>query len=276
MLEPKNQKPTASELNAARQEMREATAAALEQLTAAKEAGDLPAGEQALEALQVKAKEFQELRERLTPEELFIAEFQVKLSGRTEVSLTIPEGFSTLDMVHRVQEVTGAVHGLSLIDDRALRQLSREPSIEMPHKDPYNISIDLFVSGSAGKTRIEQQELLKAQGLELPSLADLVAACSARMVASRTLLHLHSDLWVRAEESSVMLGALGLTISALKYCNDAQPSLGVAADLLSRKRDPDRHKTLQPQATKPQEERTPVSLFRRLYTWWTNDKHEAE
>ncbi len=155
---------------------------ARQRFEAAHGAGDLAAAHEALSTLEARTEEFKKLRSTLTPHEIFIAKYSVEVHGPHEVSFTIPQGVSRIEML---REAHGIIEKEScLVSAAGFMSWEKAPAFTSEVVTPERIRIVGFVAGGDRMTRAEQEVLLQRRNLSMPASEDLAAAFAAYYVAT--------------------------------------------------------------------------------------------
>lgn len=148
----------------------------------ARHVDDISAAHGALSELQTRTEEFKKLREALTPENLFLAKYNVEVHGPHEVSFVLPRGVSRMELL---EEANGLVRERALIWNEQLELWSEEPRFADKSPTPELIRIDGHVEGGDKKTRREQEQFLAKRGLTMPPVEDLAAAFAVHYIATK-------------------------------------------------------------------------------------------
>ena len=148
----------------------------------ARQLDDIPAAQGALSELQARTEEFKKLRETLTPENLFLAKYNVEVHGPHEVSFVRPQGVSRMELL---EEANGLVRERALIWNEQLELWSEEPRFLAKARTPELIRIDGHVEGGDKKTRREQEQFLAKRGLTMAPVEDLAAAFAVHYIATK-------------------------------------------------------------------------------------------
>lgn len=148
----------------------------------ARQVDDISAAHGALSELQTRTEEFKKLRETLTPENLFLAKYNVEVHGPHEVSFVRPQGVSRMELL---EEANGLVRERALIWNEQLELWSEEPRFLAKARTPELIRIDGHVEGGDKKTRREQEQFLAKRGLTMAPVEDLAAAFAVHYIATK-------------------------------------------------------------------------------------------
>jgi hypothetical protein len=212
---------TAVKLHALRREVQR-------QLDSAVESGDKQAARSALDQLKASGVAFKELRNTLSPTDLFIAKYNIQVHGPHEVSFVLPKGVSRYEMLCEAQGlVAERENGRNLVWPGFLKTTWKDDkTFQATSSTPERIQIDGHVKGGDGKTRAEQEAFLKSKGLPQANLEDLAAALVAFYVATRK--NLFEDHAVRAAGGVLRFIRFGLLVRTLGD-SDSDGSVAVAS-----------------------------------------------
>jgi hypothetical protein len=180
------------------------------QLDLAVESGDKQAARDALEDLYASGAAFKELRNTLSPTDLFIAKYNIQVHGPHEVSFVLPQGVSRYEMLLEAHELVAERDERDLVWPIQLNKLEKDKTFQATTTTPERIQIDGHVEGGDGKTRAKQEAFLKSKGLPQANLEDLAAAFVAFYVA--TGKSLFEGQWVRAADGALYFDSLGLSV----------------------------------------------------------------
>jgi hypothetical protein len=181
-----------------------------ERLDSAVESGDKQAARDALEDLKASGASFKELRNTLSPTDLFIAKYNIQVHGPHEVSFVLPKGVSRYEMLREAQGLVAGRDNLNLVWPDQLKTLKDNKTFKATTTTPERIQIDGHVKGGDGKTRADQEAFLKSKGLPQANLEDLAAAFVAFYVATRT--DLFEGKAVRAAGGALFFHSRGLRL----------------------------------------------------------------
>jgi hypothetical protein len=169
-------------LKAAAKELHELSLGVGRAIDSAAETGELQPAKDAFAELELKTAEYEKFRATLSPEVLFLAKFNVAVHGPHEVSFVLPKGVSRIEMLQEAQALVG---DRNLIYPYSLTDWQQDPKFTTTATTTQRIHIDGHVEGGDAKSRVEQEAFLTAQGLQMPSMADLAAAFVAHYIATR-------------------------------------------------------------------------------------------
>ena len=175
--------------------------------------GNKQAARDALDQLKVSGEEFKNLRNTLTPTDLFIAKYNIQVHGPHEVSFVLPKGVSRYEMLSEAQSLVVDREHRDLVWRTQLNKWDKDKTFQATSTTPERIQIDGHVEGADGKTRAKQEEFLKSKGLPQANLEDLAAAFVAFYVA--TGKDLFQDQVVRAAGGVLRFGSCGLCVLAV-------------------------------------------------------------
>ncbi len=155
------------------------------QLDLAVESGDKQAARDALEDLYASGAAFKELRNTLTPTDLFIAKYNIQVHGPHEVSFVLPQGVSRYEMLREAQGLAAETETRrNLVWPNRLNKWEKDKTFQATSTTPERIQIDGHVDGGDAKNRADQEALLNNMGLPQANLEDLAAAFVAFYVAT--------------------------------------------------------------------------------------------
>ena len=142
--------------------------------------------ERKLQDLQAKAAElqsltatFEELRQQLTPSEIFIATYGVTVLDDHTVSFVIPKGVSRLSILQTANTLTT---DRPLINSQHLKQWGSISAFRTKLKESQLICIDGEVPHTAGKHREEQELMVGRSNLAL--VEDLAVAFAVNWIVT--------------------------------------------------------------------------------------------
>jgi len=144
-------------------------------------AGDLVAAREAFSTLVARTEEFKRLRQTLSPREIFIAKYAVKVHGPHDVSFTIPRGETRFAMVHEAHDVTDKRFCLVSLLDPIVRAKDSAFTAEVATRK--RVRIQRFVASEDAIVREEQ--LLHQKKLSIPTHDDMAAAFAAHYVVTQ-------------------------------------------------------------------------------------------
>ena len=176
--------------------------------------GNKQAARDALDQLKVSGEEFKNLRNTLTPTDLFIAKYNIQVHGPHEVSFVLPKGVSRYEMLCEAQGlVRERENGLNLVWPDDLQTWKDDKTFKATSTTPERIQIDGHVDGGDAKNRADQEAFLKSKGLPQANLEDLAAAFVAFYVATGT--RLFEGKWVRAAGGALDFVSYGLRVGGV-------------------------------------------------------------
>lgn len=194
---------TATKLHALRQSVEQ-------QFESAVTDGNKEAARNALAELKGSGAAFKELRTTLTPTDLFIAKYNIQVHGPHEVSFVLPTGTSRYEMLCEAHELVAGRDSRDLVWPNQLKEWEKDKTFQATSTTPEWIQIDGHVEGGDGKTRAQQEALLKSKGLPQANLEDLAAAFVAFYVATGG--DLFEGQWVRAAGGALAFDSDGLYV----------------------------------------------------------------
>jgi hypothetical protein len=171
-----------------------------ERIGKAAESGSIEAAREALGELTLKTKEFEDFRKTLTPDEIFLAKYNVVVINDHTVSFVVPRGVAPIEIL---QEARGLEIDRALIDPTQLEWWAQDPKFTTEGTKSERISIDGHVPNSRYKDRIGQEVLVGKENL--PSLEHLAVAFAVNWIATREPLF----GWYKKNESHVVRAAGG-------------------------------------------------------------------
>jgi hypothetical protein len=170
------------DLKAAAKELHEVSLGVGRAIDSAAETGELQRAKDAFAELEARTKEYDKLREKLGPVEIFLAKYNVEVHGPHEVSFVLPQGVSRIEMLQEAQALVG---DRNLIYPDHLTEWQQDPTFTAEAATSQRIHIDGHVKGGDAKSREEQEAFLTAQEVQMPSKGDLAAAFVAHYIATR-------------------------------------------------------------------------------------------
>jgi len=203
----KQYRDAAMELHALRQSVEP-------QFDSAVESGDKQAARDALDQLKASGEEFKNLRNTLTPTDLFIAKYNIQVHGPHEVSFVLPKGVSRYEMLCEAQGLVAERDNRNLVLPTQLERWKDDKTFKATSTTPERIQIDGHVDGGDGMNRADQEAFLKNMGLPQANLEDLAAAFVAHCVATGEPLF---GCYDQANEWSFMVRAAGGVLSFNSY-----------------------------------------------------------
>jgi len=177
--------------------------------------GDLKPAQEALDQLNLRTKNFEQLRQELGPAGIFAAKYGVEIESDHSISFVIPRGVSRLEII---EEAHGLVKDRNLIYPNQLENWRKDPKFTEKATKSERFFIDGHVPNSVDKTRKQQERYVKDQGkrhslkVELPTLEDLAVAFSLFYVANDGQSMIGRAWMVRAEGGSLYFDGYGLVV----------------------------------------------------------------
>jgi hypothetical protein len=202
----KQYRDTAMELHKLRQSVEQ-------QFDSAVTDGNKELARSALDKLKASGVAFKELRNTLSPTDLFIAKYNIQVHGSHEVSFVLPKGVSRYEMLCEAQGLVAERDNRNLVLPTQLERWKDDKTFKATSTTPERIQIDGHVAGGDGKTRANQESFLKSKGLPQANLEDLAAAFVAFYVA--TGKDLFEGKVVRAAGGALNFYSLGLYVSVI-------------------------------------------------------------
>ena len=175
--------------------------------------GNKQAARNALDDLKASGAAFKELRNTLTPTDLFIAKYNIQVHGPHEVSFVLPKGVSRYEMLCEAQGLVAERDNLNLVWTNQLERWKDDKTFKATSTTPERIQIDGHVEGGDGMNRADQEAFLKSKGLPQANLEDLAAAFVAFYVA--TGKNLFEGQVVRAAGGVLRFFSFGLGVSGI-------------------------------------------------------------
>ncbi len=115
----------------------------------------------------------------------FVARFNIRVLGETQVALTIPKGASRFDLISEAQEIAKASDLFRHVAQPAqLEAWGRSGEFTTPVEEDTHLAVDCRVEGSGGMTLQQQESFLLAKGLSIATFRDLAVAHVAFSVAT--------------------------------------------------------------------------------------------
>lgn len=131
----------------------------------------------------------------------FVAKYDIKVLGESQVSFTLPRGSSRIDLLNDAQEIAPGLIGRDAIYPTRLRTWQEHPTFTSRLAEGLERAVDGCVQHSNNKTNSEQQ----AQKLLDVSLPDLACAHAAFLVATKRNLF-NGDNVIRTNDDSAYGG----------------------------------------------------------------------
>ena len=185
---PSDPKPTVGEYKAAIKALESAREFSTKKYENAQATGDVVASQESLMTLKGALDAFKDLRSRLSPTDLVIAEFNIETAGRTNVSLVIPPQVSRFDFLCRASEAV-AKNGEGMIVAQYLMTKWRQaPEFITPCGASARIEITTFLGDIVGHSAAHQRTFLKEHGYDMASVADVAIGHVAHsLIAGRSM-----------------------------------------------------------------------------------------
>jgi hypothetical protein len=232
MSGPLESKPSISDYRAAVDRLEAAREAAHLERARVELTGDVAAGEKNIDGLKIALDEFKGIRSRLSPQDLFVVEFNVEIAKPCGVSLVRPAGMSWLEYFERAQDISRTVYRRESVY-QGLIDIWRDKNFEeCLRKSPTSLRVEmeLCLEGSVGLQCGEQDVALQRRGLELPPGIHVMAGLVAFTIATGE--HVTGDPqgpFVRVVDGYVMsAGPLGVYLSPALDGDWEDAKIGVA------------------------------------------------
>lgn len=145
--------------------------------------GDLGAAQSLLAELTLKTKELGSIRDTLGAEGIFLAKYGYEHINDHTALFVLPKGSSRIAILQEADELVRQ-REQKLISRRTLYDWERDERFTREVATSTQLWIDGHVEGSADNSRAEQESLVAAKGLTLPSLEDLAVAFALHWVAT--------------------------------------------------------------------------------------------
>lgn len=166
--------------------------AAIERLQAAREKasveseGEVGPSDPPLADLKAALNDFKEIRKRLSPQDLFVVEYNVEVQQPSCVSFVIPQGTSWVDYFERAQDLSRTVYGRDVVYQGLLDTWikNRDERATSLFRESVKVKLELCVTGSEGMQVGEQDVALQQRGLELPPGIHVMAGIVAFTIAT--------------------------------------------------------------------------------------------
>jgi hypothetical protein len=165
----------------------------------------------ALAELKASGEEFKNLRNTLTPTDLFIAKYNIQVHGSHEVSFVLPKGVSRYEMLCEAQDLVAVRDNHDLVWPTQLNRWKDAKTFKATTTIPERIQIDGHVDGGDGMNRADQEAFLNNMELPQANLEDLAAAFVAFYVA--TGKNLFEGKRARAAGGVLRFHSFGLDVS---------------------------------------------------------------
>lgn len=188
MSGPSDAKPTIAEYKVAIKALDVAREAAIERLDTAHGTGGIAGGQKSVALLKGALDAFKDIRARLTPIDLAIAEFNIETSGPLTVSLVIPQGISRWDFLVRVSEAIASNGEAPFVAQYLLSKWQADGAFMKPCRESTRIALECFVGDPVGKGFEEQRAFVEERGYSMASIVDVaVGHVGHAMVAGRSM-----------------------------------------------------------------------------------------
>lgn len=231
MLERPNQPVTQQAYQDAVERLRLAREVAVRGRQDAEMSGDARSGEQNPLQLGAALKEFRELRGRMSKQELFVAEFSIRVVSQHEVSLVLPRGVSRLEFLERAQELSREVYGQNAVADFQLASsYPQERAFCEPMTRPLLIAVDGCVRETLGKDFPAKVRVLQSLGLEEAPAEDVIVAHVAFFIATGNDLFMNKEVRARSVILSYFKneGLLKYDTTAIRDISMQPRAMGIA------------------------------------------------
>jgi hypothetical protein len=182
------------------------------------------------EELKLRTKEFDQLRARLGPTDLFLAKYGVEVVSDHTVSFVVPKGYSRIEIL---EEANRSANEPGFISSKNFHNWVEDPRFTSRSQRSAKLCIEGKLEGSGGGTRKQQEHLTSELGLQRPNFEDLVIALAAFWVATGKPLPGRCDspfggYVVRAASGCATIGIEGLRTSTWAYDLSDDPSFVAA------------------------------------------------
>lgn len=129
------------------------------------------------EKLTAATKELEDLRQQLSPKELFLVEYRVMVVNSHTVSFILPQGHARFDIITQAESL---LPEWTLVDFQWA--VDRRFTARASHSERF--VIDGHVDGLDAKFSFEQEEQLMQRGLEMAQFEDVAAAACVFAVST--------------------------------------------------------------------------------------------
>ena len=181
MPDPTTQKLTIAEYKEAQTKLSELMAKAVTGFAAAQQVGDLVAAKAWSETLVLPIASLKGQFEQLSLQERFVYKYSVEKINDHQVRLVLPKGVSRIDLLNEAQGIARELYGRDAVYPDHLKDWQKEDDFRTKTTSKTKLWIDGRVEGLDGKTRKQQERLIKKQWGEtqMAPLADLAVAHAA-------------------------------------------------------------------------------------------------
>jgi hypothetical protein len=206
----------AQEVHATRQEVERAS-------ESTQASGDISHLQHSFQQLTCKTKELQDIRERIGPIGVFLAQYGVEVLDKHTVGYVMPRNATHLEMIRAGLE---ALQGSITISEPTLASWEKSERFTTPASEPQYIHVQARVRDCDGKSEQRQQHILKEMGVELVGLENLAAAFVAFYAARSasifgTMTYYGADPVIRANGGGLQYTS-GVRHLHLESTNDAE------------------------------------------------------
>ena len=210
-------KPSISDYRAAVDKLEAAREAACSERGRVEVAGDVDAGAKNLDGLKLAINEFKAIRSKLSPQDLFVVEFNIEAVKPGSVSLVLPKGVSWMEYFERAQEVSRSAYERDAVYQGQLDTWRKKGDEESLRKNASSIrvQVQLCVEGTEGMPWQEQEAALQGRGLERPPGIHVMAGIIAfTMATGNQVTGDHEGPFVWVSDGYVMsAGRLGVYLT---------------------------------------------------------------
>lgn len=182
-----------------------------EHIQRCKQVGDLSAGQNALSELELRIEDFKKLRSSLTPQNLFLATYNVEVYGPHEVSFVLPKGVTRLDLCKEANDLVA--DDKTLITTIQLGAWEKNAGFTRVTEVPERVHIKAHDSQRFQVVE-EQKRSLRERKLEMASFEDVVAAFAVHHVATQESLF----PWIGDWEGSELIATSGGGVRFDLFC----------------------------------------------------------
>jgi hypothetical protein len=224
---PVDAKPTIADYKAAMKALDVAREVATRQYAAAQATGDPAAGAETLATLKGAVEAFKDIRGRLTPTDLVIAEFNIEVKSPHHVSLVVPAGVSRFDLLCRASDAVTASGDTMIVAQYLMSQWKDDGAFMTPCHESTRVDVACFVGDIVGKSFEEQRTFLKDHGYEMGSVVDVaIGHVSHLLVKGRSMF---GGFWnLRCADGLLQLDGHGrcITNHDTFYPQQVSPAVG--------------------------------------------------
>jgi len=168
-------------------DLHQARLAAKERFNLAQQAGDISAGSQIVEELQLRVANFKALLSTYDPRQLIICKFEIQVLDTDKVSLVLPAGTSRLSFLREAQEMIRNETARDAVNPEVLQWWQKTAAYARTAIEP--ITIGIMAPVAKAKSRADQIQHLKEKNLRMALPEDLAVASVAYLIATgRSLL----------------------------------------------------------------------------------------